>query len=155
MCEGIAIACRDFPEELIERHQLQNRVTNRRNDAEREIRFLYAHPRPMIPAWYCNELNVFSWGDPRRSRLPATAWCSLSSLEAGQWAALKPERVTIPATVGREKGVWFQIREGIEGILVRDEQNTPHVYMLTDEPSHYYRIMTRSDRMPVLIGETI
>jgi hypothetical protein len=125
------------------------------DDAEREVRFLYANPCPLIPTWYCNELIVLPWGNRRRSRLPATGWCSLSSLEAGQWAALNPERVVIPATVGREKGVWYQIREGIQGILVRDEQNTPHVYMLTEEPSHYYHIMTRSNRMPVLVGETI
>jgi hypothetical protein len=29
------------------------------------------------------------------------------------------------------------------------------VYMLTEPASHYYQIMTRNDRMPVLIGERI
>jgi hypothetical protein len=38
---------------------------------------------------------------------------------------------------------------------VRDEQGRPHVYMLTEPASHYYNVMTKADRMPVLIGERI
>jgi len=41
----------------------------------------------------------------------------------------------------------------MEGILVYDEQSKPHVYMLTQPASHYYQVMTRHERMPVLIGE--
>jgi hypothetical protein len=37
-------------------------------------------------------------------------------------------------------------------VLVRDGGGCPHVYMLTEPASHYYNVMTRSDRMPVLIG---
>ena len=59
----------------------------------------------------------------------------------------------IPAALGLEKGVWFLITEGIRGILVRDERDMPHVYMLTQPASHYYQIMTRHNRMPVLLGQ--
>jgi hypothetical protein len=38
---------------------------------------------------------------------------------------------------------------------VRDEQGRPRVYMLTETASHYYQVMTRSDRMPVPTGERI
>jgi hypothetical protein len=57
--------------------------------------------------------------------------------------------------LGLERGVWFLIPEGIRGVLVRDERGRPHVYMLTQPASHYYQIMTRNPRMPVLLGEQI
>ncbi len=74
---------------------------------------------------------------------------------AGTWLWLGPAQVKIPTDYGFDKGVWYQITQGIRGILVRDEQGKPHVYMLTVPASHYYRIMTRSSRMPVLIEQEI
>jgi hypothetical protein len=65
------------------------------------------------------------------------------------------EPVVIPATMGLEKGVWFRVREGIRGLLVRDERGAEAAYMLCEPASHYFRVMTRSERMPVLIGERI
>jgi hypothetical protein len=63
--------------------------------------------------------------------------------------------VDIPASVGYESGVWFAVREGIRGVLVHDERGIPIVYMVCVPASHYYHVMTRSRRMPVLIGERI
>ncbi|MCH8828877.1 MAG: hypothetical protein IID45_04790, partial [Planctomycetes bacterium] len=59
------------------------------------------------------------------------------------------------ANFGLEKGRWFHIDEGIRGLLVNDETNHPHVYMLTEPASHYYHGMTRHDRMPVFLGDGI
>ncbi len=61
----------------------------------------------------------------------------------------------IPATLGFERGVWFRVRQGIRGLLVPDEQGVAVAYMVCEPASHYYRVMTRSDRMPVLIEERI
>jgi hypothetical protein len=63
--------------------------------------------------------------------------------------------VDIPATLALERGVWFAVREGVRGVLVRDERGVERAYMVCEPATHYYRIMTRSDRMPVLIGERI
>ena len=63
--------------------------------------------------------------------------------------------VDIPAILGFDRGVWYAIRQGIRGLLVEDERGNAVVYMICEPASHYYRIMTRSDRMPVLIGERI
>jgi hypothetical protein len=38
---------------------------------------------------------------------------------------------------------------------VRDEKGVESAYMLCEPASHYYKVMTRSDRMPVLVGERI
>lgn len=63
--------------------------------------------------------------------------------------------MVIPASLGYEKGIRFQIKEGIRDMLVRDERGRPHVYVLTVPASHYYRVMTRSDRMPMLVDQWI
>jgi hypothetical protein len=39
--------------------------------------------------------------------------------------------------------------------VVRDADGEPVVYLLIEPATRYYQVMTRSDRMPVLIGEVI
>jgi hypothetical protein len=97
------------------------------------------------------------WGNRRgESRfLPRTGWTWLTTVEEGYWRNLEPVLVDIPATVGLERGVWFRIRQGIRGLLVPDEPGLAVCYMLCEPASHYYQVMTRSNRMPVLIEERI
>ena len=153
MCFGIALPIDTFPEELVRQHQ--HRISLREPGDVRELRFLFRDPQAELPAWHGNQLAIFPWGnrEGNGSRLPRTGWCRQESLESGRWRYLHPEPVDIPAALGLEKGVWFLITEGIRGILVRDEHDMPHVYMLTQPASHYYQIMTRHDRMPVLLGQ--
>jgi hypothetical protein len=61
----------------------------------------------------------------------------------------------IPATMGLDRGVWFHIREGVRGVVVRDEQGSPVVYVLCEPATHHYQVMTRSSWMPVLVGDLI
>ena len=63
--------------------------------------------------------------------------------------------VDIPVTFGLERGVWYRIRQGIRGILVPDERGIAVAYMICEPATHYYHVMTRSSRMPVLIEEKI
>jgi hypothetical protein len=57
--------------------------------------------------------------------------------------------------MGVDRGVWFAIREGVRGVVVRDEKGRDVVYDLVEPASHYYQVMTRSVWMPVLVGERI
>lgn len=57
--------------------------------------------------------------------------------------------------LGLERGVWFSVREGMRGLLVPDERGCAVAYMICESASHYYHVMTRSSRMPVLIEERI
>lgn len=57
--------------------------------------------------------------------------------------------------VGLDRGVWFRVREGVRGVMLRDEQGQPIVYVLVEPPTHYYEVMTRSEWMPALVGELI
>ena len=57
--------------------------------------------------------------------------------------------------MGLKNGVWFKIQPGIKGVLVKDERGIATVYVVCEPATHYYQTMTRSKRMPVLIGERI
>jgi hypothetical protein len=156
MCAGVSLSWREIPTELLDRHQLRDRIIVRREEADWEARFLFRDERPLLPVWHGERLAVYPWGNRNgRSNLPLTGWARQERLDSGRWADLHTEPVEIPATFGYEKGVWFVIQGAIRGLLVRDEDGCPHVYMLTEPASHYYKIMTRSDRMPVLVGRRI
>jgi hypothetical protein len=61
----------------------------------------------------------------------------------------------IPADFGCDSGVWFDVREGIEGIVIRGKTG-PEVYLLTQPASHYYEVMcARAEVMPCLIGQWV
>jgi hypothetical protein len=155
MCVGIALLQSEIPLELIEKDDLSRRIHER--GGEREVRFLYRDYDPVLPVWYGGRLTFFRWGNRRRSchSLPPTAWTWLESVEGGKWSPWAPELVDIPATFGLEGGVWFRIRQGIRGLLVHDELEQPVVYMMCEPATRYYRVMTRAERMPVLIDERI
>ena len=151
--DGLSLSWRSLPESLIDRHGLQDRAIARSDGADREFRFLYRDVRPVLPVWVANELTVLPWGQPpRRSKLPRTRIVAHETLKAGIWQQVHPQPVEIPANFGLDKGVWYRIREGVQGILVRDESGSPVVYLLTEPATHYYQIMTRNNRMPMLCG---
>jgi hypothetical protein len=43
----------------------------------------------------------------------------------------------------------------MRGLLVRDQEGTPLVFMVCEPATRYYRVMTRSEWMPALIDEVI
>ncbi|MDD4319680.1 MAG: hypothetical protein PHW10_05155 [Candidatus Peribacteraceae bacterium] len=149
MCGGIAILVRSVPSALLEREGLQ--LIGNAGADESMLLFHYRDPVPRLPALHGEDLDIFSWGNrnDKESRLPRTGWCKAESLEAGKWQWLHPEEVLIPAVRGVEKGVWFPVANGIRGVLVRDEGNIAHVYMLTQAASPDYLAMTKHERMPV------
>src|SRR5262249_31625050 len=155
MCTGIALAYSELPLELIERHGLESRVHDR--GGEREVRFLYRAAERVLPAWHEGQLQVVRWGSRRGQTrvLPCTGWTWREAVEKGRWAAWEGAEVAVPATMGHENGVWFKIRQGVRGVLVHDESGEAVVYLLVEPASHYYQTMTKSPRMPVLIGERI
>ena len=121
------------------------------------MQFLFRDHAPLLPVWHEGRLRLVAWGNRRRGSrvLPTTGWTWRSTVEAGGWASWQPAPVDVPATMGKENGVWYQIRQGIRGLLVVDEHGTPRVYLICEPASHYYQVMTRSDWMPVLIDEHI
>jgi hypothetical protein len=155
MFAGVALAASQVPVDLIERHGLHRRMYDR--GGEREIQFLLGDRHRILPVWLDGRLQIVRWGAPRGqpSALPTTAWTWRSTLEAGGWNALEAQTVAIPACMGLDRGVWFRIREGIRGVVARDASGCAVVYVLVEPASHYYKVMTRSEWMPCLIGEWI
>ncbi|HEV3165986.1 MAG TPA: hypothetical protein VGZ22_18295 [Isosphaeraceae bacterium] len=155
MCIAIALARSEFPTELIRRHGLERRVHDR--GGEEEVHFLYRDHVPRLPVWRDGRLQVVRWGNGRgHSRfLPPTGWEWVATLEEGIWQGSGAVQVEIPATLGFDGGIWFRIRQGIRGLLVPDERGIAVAYMLCEPASRYYQNMTRSQRMPALIGEKI
>ena len=159
MCRGISILKNRIRQELFEQYELERLIHRRNESAEEELWFDFADRKLkqiILPVIQDGQLSILEWGNRGgQTKLPKTGWCKKESLEAGKWRWLHPEPVEIPANFGLEKGIWFQIEQGIQGVVVRDESERPHVYMLTEAASHYFQVMTRHDRMPVLIDQRI
>lgn len=174
MCKGISVTKDRLNRELLEEYALGDRARVRQagvvqgdlfdeappavgpSTAE-ELHFMYTDRVPQLPVIHDGQLAIYEWGNRgnKESRLYRTGWCQEESLAAGKWRWLNPERVIIPANFGLEKGVWFAIEQGVHGVVVRDEQERPHVYMLTRQASDHYLAMTKHDRAPVLVEQEI
>jgi hypothetical protein len=152
---GVALALSGLPLELLDRHGLRRRLHDR--GGEPEVRFLLWDAERVLPVWLGGALQVVRWGNRRgQSRaLPCTAWTWLSTLEGGGWGDRELTPVVIPATLGLDRGVWYHVREGVRGVVVRDERGRPAAYVLVEPATHYYQVMTRSSWMPALVGELI
>jgi hypothetical protein len=156
VCLGIAIAASELPAELVAYHRLERRLHVR--GKRQEYRFLFRDRRPRLPVWRDAQLQIVRWGNGRgQSRsLPRTGWTWLATIRDGGWSGSEALQVDIPASFGLEtRGVWFLIETGIKGLLVPDERGCAVCFMICEPASHYYKIMTGSDRMPVLINQTI
>jgi len=152
MCTGIALPVSELPEDLVRLHE--RRLARREGSSERELRFLFRDPEPELPLSVEGHIKVYPWGNrDAELRLPRTGWCRQESLEAGLWRHWQPQPVIIPAAFGLERGVWFVIKEGLQGIMVWDRRGRPHVYMLTQPATPSYQLLTRHARMPVLINQ--
>ena len=155
MLSAVAVAFSDLPLDLFDQHGLANRVHER--GGESEVRFVLADRDRVLPVWLDGGLQIIRWGNRRgQSRgLPCTAWTQMETLEKRGWGDREVEPVVIAATMGFDRGVWFRVREGVRGVVVKDEQDAPVVYVVCAPSTHYYQVMTRSEWMPVLVGETI
>jgi hypothetical protein len=153
--QGVAVALADLPADFVEREGLRRRVHHR--GGEPEVQFLLADADRALPVWLDGQLHVFRWGTRRGEGrlLPCTAWTRLATLEEGGWGDREPQPAVIPASLARDGGVWYRVRQGVRAVVVRDERGRPVVYPLLQPSSHYYQVMTRSAWMPVLVCELI
>ncbi|HZZ29005.1 MAG TPA: hypothetical protein VFE46_13475 [Pirellulales bacterium] len=132
---------------MIRQYRLTNRIARRGVHAACEIQFLHSDLQRLLPVYIDHQLRILEWGN-RDGPLPKPGWCHIEWLE--QWQGLRPQKAMIVAAMALDLGVWYQVKQGIECVVIHN-----HAYMLTESASHYYRIMTRSNRMPVLIGQRI
>ncbi len=154
MCVAVALPLSEFPRPVVEAHGLDARTHDR---GEPEVRFHWRAQPPRLPVWWEGRLQVVRWGCRVRSagHLPPTGWTWRASAEAGRWSHLEPEAVVIPAAFGMMGGVWFKVKEGMRGLLVRDRDGTPTAYVTCEPATRYYAVMTRCSCAPVLVGDVI
>jgi hypothetical protein len=153
MIRGIALARHLLPLAFLEEHGLERRLADR--GGEVEYQFLWLDDDPVLPVWDDERLRLVRWGNRRNESrwLPCAPTTLLSTVEAGTWKPFGPQQVEVPATLVLEGQVWALIREGIRGLLVTDERGVDRVYLVCEPATYYYRVMTRGEWMPVLIGE--
>jgi hypothetical protein len=152
---GLSLALSELPLGLLEEHGLGRRLHDR--GGEREVQFLFRERERLLPVWLDGQLRLLRWGNRRgESRyLPTTGWTWLTTIESGGWSGRDVCEAFIPATLGLDRGVWYRIRQGVRGLVAADEAGRLRVYVVCEPSSHYYRIMTRSHWMPLLVGERI
>ena len=155
MFSGVALALSGIPKVAMDLHGLGRRVHSR--GGEPEVQFLLRDCERVLPVWLDGEFQVVRWGNRRGQSpgLPCTAWTSLETMESGGWVRHEPREVLIPASLGLDRGVWYSVREGVRGVVVRDEEGSPVAYVLVEPSTHYYQVMTRSEWMPSLVRELI
>jgi hypothetical protein len=155
VCTGIALTLSEAPVALVERHGLADRVYDR--GGVRELQFHLWQAPALLPVRWEGQLHVLPWGaKERRGPRPSGGWVTTEQIEAGSFAALRPEDVVIPANLGHHQGTWFVISVGIRGVILPNLPGGPVVYMLVEKASNYYRNMTEQQRlMPVLVDQVI
>jgi len=121
------------------------------------VRFYWRAVPALLPVWWNGRLWVVRWGNRDRDerKLPPTGWTWRETVEAGKWSALEPEPVDVPATYAYMNGVWYMVKQGVRGLVVRTRAGEPVVFTICEPSTRYYRVMTRCEWMPVLIDEVI
>ncbi len=153
MCAAVALARSELPLALLDAPALDGRVHER--GGEPEVRFYWRAAPALLPVWLDGRIQLARWGNrDRRGRLPPTGWTWRETVEAGRWAELRAEPVVVPATYCLVGGVWFRVREGVQGLAVRGRDGAS-VYLIVERASRYFRVMTRTDWTPALVNETI
>ena len=145
MCSGIALALSELPAGFVEQHGLQGRVHER--GGEPEVRFLFRAAERLLPVWLCGQLRLARWGCRRgdKTALPLTGWAWQETVDNGWWGLVGAEPVDVPATMAVENGIWYAVRQGLRGLLVRDEAGRDVVYLVCEPASPYYRVMVRHE----------
>jgi hypothetical protein len=159
MCGGVIFPFKKEFRELLEKYYSPEQIEEfERSGQVRSLYWQKSEPvLPVVPGGDDREAarqDILRWGNrDKKAPFPQTGWARKDSLEAGKWDYLRPEPVLIPVTHGVEKGKWFEIKNGIQGVVLhRGEEN--RVYMITDDASPEYVEVTHHGRMPVLQDQT-
>ena len=155
MLGGVALAMQDIPIALIEGHGLKRRIIEQAGEAE--IHFLLRDREPVLPAWHEGRLQLFRWGARRNHsrELPPTAWMRRETFAERLRVVPGAKEVTIPAIRALDNYTWYDVREGVRGAVLLEEQNQPVIYPLVEQSSPYYARMTHSRWMPCLVRQVI
>ena len=147
MCQAIRFMKDEFSAVVLQNHHLEVNGD--------EVRIYFTKPGALLPVLLNGQNQLIPWGNQANLKIPRTGFCKTESFTAGKWTWLHPKPVTIIASSALVNGVWFQVKQGIQGLLLNSELDTQHCYMLTQPATHYFKTMTGADRMPILLNQVL
>ena len=147
MCQAICFHKDQFSREVLKKAKLG--VIND------QVKVYFTHQYAVLPVLYWGNPRLIRWGNKRHPQLPRSYFCKMESYDAGKWNWLQPLPLTILASAALVNGIWFQIRQGIQGLVVQDQAGFQYCYILTQVSTHYFKTMTGAGRMPVLINQIL
>ncbi len=147
MCQAIRFMKDEFSNEVLQKHHLEV--------SGDEVRIYFAKQGALLPVLMNGQNQLVGWGNKENLKIPKTGFCKIESFETGKWAWLHPIPVNIIASSALVNGVWFQVKQGIQGLIIKSELGTRHCYMLTQPSTHYFKTMTGAERMPLLVNQVL
>jgi putative SOS response-associated peptidase YedK len=164
MCGGVIFPYKKEYRALLEKFYSPEEVD--RFEATGEVKSVYWQKgEPVLPVVASTEADeeepkegeeprLMMWGNrDKDAPFPNTGWARAESIEEGKWRYLKPKPALIPVSYGVEKGKWFEIENGIAGLVVQKD-GEERVYMLTREANDEFLDHTHHERMPVLVDQS-
>ncbi|QVL32070.1 hypothetical protein KIH39_25075 [Telmatocola sphagniphila] len=152
--DGIALRSSEIPEGFISQYHLGNRL--HKSGSDLEYRFLAKDSRRLLPVRFQGQFQIAMWGNQdTKCFLPRTAWTWKQTLDEGGWNKIGYHPVIIPSSRVLANGIWYPTRQGVRGVIAFDKAQQPHVYVICRTPSRDYRVMTHTDRQPLLVDEEI
>lgn len=146
MCSELRIPLNEVPDAFQDQMQCFKRPTHYSIHAK-------AQRAPLLIE-HNGHYELVNWGNQNNPQLPRTGYCKEESILGGKWRYHRPRKVRIIASAGWTRGVWYQIRSGLEGILI-EKNGEKFCFLMTKPATHYFKIMTGAERMPVLIDQEI
>ncbi len=160
MCGGVIFPYKKEYREMLEKLYSPEDIA--RFEATGEVRSLYwQKEEPVLPVVSSDadeegdeaEPRLMRWGNrDKEAPFPKTGWARAESIEEGKWRYLKPKPALIPVSYGVEKGKWFEIQNGIAGLVVQKD-GEERIYMLTREANPEFFDHTHHERMPILVNQ--
>ena len=147
MCGGIIFKIDKLPKDELEHFYEKPELD--RMERSGEVASFFWSKKPVLPVEDDGKVSLFEWGNRDKNiKLPQTGWARSESIDEGKWAHLDPKFVSIPAKRGYEKKVWFDIKKGIQGVVV-EGNDMRKAYIVTKEADPKYQKLTKHNRQPV------
>jgi len=146
MCGGVVYNLERVPEEDLHNFYSDEQILFFKKKGM--ISSFFWDKRPILPVEKENKIHLVDWGNRnKKAPFPQTGWARKETIKTGRWKWLNPREVKIPVEKGYEKKVWFDFKNGTDGLLV-EKDGDKRVYIITENSDKKYLKETGHDRMP-------
>ncbi len=150
MCGGIGFKISKYSKKKLREYFSDEQIDEASKTGE--LNTFFWSKSAVLPVVVEGKDDLAEWGNKDKNvSLPLTGWAREESINTGKWNHLNPSIVVIPAVKGFEKGVWFDIKGGIKGIIV-SKNDQRRVYIETQPSTLKYKKLTHHDREPIFLN---